>query len=138
MGSVSTTPIITTVEPLVPLIIKNYPPIPCPRNISSPDFRHFTVKSKSLVLNNIDAVAQVCNGVFCDGQPKGDCPCLEVDNRKTSWVLTANIESDISLLNLDRRELSIYFHLVVRMQIQIKEILTYWTSLTMWKSACNM
>ena len=94
MGAVSTTPIIATVEPLVPLTIKTCPPIPCPRTITAPDFCHFIVKTKNLVLNNIDAVGQVCNGIFCDGQPKGDCPCLEVDNRKTSWVVTANLASD--------------------------------------------
>ena len=91
MGSVSTTPILNTAEPLVPLIMKTYPPVACPLNVSTPDFLHFNIVTKSLVLSNVDAVSLVCNGLFCDGQPKTECPCLEVDNRKSSWVLTADV-----------------------------------------------
>ena len=92
MGSSSTTPIILTSEPLVPLNIKNYPDVSCPRIVSSPDFQHFYIKTKDLKLDNIDAIGNVCNGTFCDGQPKGDCPCLEVDNRKSSWIITADVK----------------------------------------------
>ena len=63
-----------------------------PKNVTSPDFIHFNLVSKTLKLSNVDATSQVCNGLFCDGQPKTDCRCLEVDNRKSSWVLTADVE----------------------------------------------
>ena len=36
----------------------------------------------------------MCSGVFCDGQPKGECPCLEEDNRKTSWLLSAQVRCE--------------------------------------------
>ena len=91
MGTVSTTPIVSTVEPLVPLNMKSFPIVSCPRNVSSPDFVQFNIMTKNLTLTNVDAVSPVCNGVFCDGQPKGECPCLEVDNRNTSWVLSADV-----------------------------------------------
>ena len=94
MGTNSTTPIISTTEPLVPVKVNSLPNVDSPRAVSSPDFIHFKVTCTDLKLTNIDAVSPVCNGTFCDGQPKGDCPCLEIDNRKTSWVLTADIESN--------------------------------------------
>ena len=82
IGSVSTTPILTTAEPLVPLNLKSFPTISCPRNVYYPDFLHFNIVTNSLNLSNVDAVSPVCNGVFSDGQLKGECPCLEVNNRK--------------------------------------------------------
>ena len=82
IGSVSTTPILTTAEPLVPLNLKSFPTISCPRNVYSPDFLHFNIVTNSLNLSNVDAVSPVCNSVFSDGQLEGECPCLEVDNRK--------------------------------------------------------
>ena len=91
MGSVSTTPILATCEPLVPLKLKTQPIVNSPRMVSSPDCSHFYIECRDLTMNNIDAISP--NSVFCDGQPKGDCPCLEIENRKTSWVLTAEVQN---------------------------------------------
>ena len=82
MGSVSTTPILNTAEPLVQLKLKTY--LACTINILAPDFIHFNMVTKTMVLSNVDAVSPVCNSLFCDRQPKTDCPCMEGDNRKSA------------------------------------------------------
>ena len=84
MGSVSTKPILATSEPLVPLKLKTQPIANSPRMVSSPDFFHFYIECKDLTMNNIDVISPVCNGVFCDGQRKGDCLC---------GLLTAEVQS---------------------------------------------
>ena len=91
MGSSSATPIINTVEPFVPMTLDTLPIIPCPRIVSSADFLQFLVHTRNLSLTNVDALAPVCNGLFCDGQLKTDCPCLEIDNRRKDWATSADI-----------------------------------------------
>ena len=91
MGTTSATPIITTVEPLVPMNVKELPIVACPRVASSAEFLHFLIHTSNLLLSNVDAVTPVCNGIFCDVQPRGDCPCLEIDNQKTDWAISADV-----------------------------------------------
>ena len=109
MGSVSTTPILNTAEPLVRLKLKTCRPI----SVSAPDFFHFNKVTKTLVLSNVDNVSPVCKGLFCDGHPETDCQCWEVDNRKASWDLALTFISRKFLTerNFDRKTFNTHFAL---------------------------
>ena len=91
MGTPSETPIIATVEPLVPMNVKELQIVACPRVLSSADFLHFLIHTNHLQLSNVAAVTPVRNGLFRDGQPRADCPSLEIDNRKTDWAISADV-----------------------------------------------
>ena len=85
-------PIICTVEPLVPIALDAvlYQPPPC--GVSTTDFKYFVFHTSEITLANVDAVSKVCNGVMCDGQYPGDCSCVEIDNKNTSWAISAEVE----------------------------------------------
>ena len=92
-GPHSTTPVISTTGSFVPLKVCTFPSVASPHTVSSSDFMHLNVTCTDSKLSTIDAESPVSNGIFRDGQPQGDCLCLEADIQKTSWVLTVEDES---------------------------------------------
>ena len=93
MRTNSTTPIISTSEPLVPLKFTTYPIVASLSNVSSPNVIQFDETCKNLKLNKCDTVSPVCNVIFCDRQSRGDCPCMEVCNTMTLWEMTAEVKN---------------------------------------------
>ena len=100
MRTNSTTPIISTSEPLVPLKFTTYPIVASLSNVSSPNVTsqvliiiQFDETCKNLKLTKCDTVSPVCNVIFCDRQSTGDCPCMEGCNRVTLWEMTAEVKN---------------------------------------------
>ena len=88
------TPILSTIEPIIPMEAENCRQLNLPHSVETAVFKYFEFVTASLQIISATATENLCPGKLCDGQSLlENCGCTSVASKRI-WALTISFSCD--------------------------------------------